>query len=72
MVFWAGVGGSTNCDGMLLFGSGWRSIEAIELLEQHLGMPVVHPVPAMVWAVQKRLRVKEAVEGFGRLLEELP
>lgn len=61
-----------ECDGVLLFGSGWRSLDAIELLEQDLELPVVHPVPARVWAIQKRLRVNEAVEGFGRLLEEMP
>jgi maleate cis-trans isomerase len=56
----------------LLFGSGWRSLEAIELLEQDLDLPVAHPVPARVWAVEKRLRVNEPVEGFGRLLAEMP
>lgn len=61
-----------ECDGMLLFGSGWRSLDAIELLEQDLELPVVHPVPARVWSIQKRLRVNEAVEGYGQLLEEMP
>lgn len=61
-----------ECDAILLFGSGWRSLEAIELLEQDLDLPVVHPVPARVWSVQRRLRVNEPVEGFGRLLSEMP
>ena len=61
-----------QCDGILLFGSGWRSLGAIELLEQDLGIPVIHPVPARVWAVQKRLRVNEPVSGFGQLLAEMP
>ena len=60
-----------ECDGILLFGSGWRSLDAIELLEQDLGLPVAHPVPARVWSVQKRLRVNEPVAGYGRLLEEM-
>jgi hypothetical protein len=25
-----------------------------------------------VWAVQKRLHVRQAVKGFGKLLEEMP
>src|SRR5690606_37448441 len=45
-----------DCDGVLLFGSGWRSLDAIDLLEQDLELPVVHPVPARVWCVQRRLR----------------
>ena len=61
-----------ECDGILLFGSGWRSLGAIELLEQDLDVPVIHPVPARVWAVQKRLRVNEGVTGFGQLLAEMP
>jgi maleate cis-trans isomerase len=61
-----------EADGILLFGSGWRSLDAIELLEQDLEIPVAHPVPARVWTVQKRLRVVEPVSGYGRLLEEMP
>jgi maleate isomerase len=61
-----------ECDGILLFGSGWRSLGAIELLEQDLDVPVVQPVPARVWAVQKRLRINEPVTGFGQLLAEMP
>ena len=61
-----------DCDGILLFGSGWRSLDAIELLEQDLELPVVHPVPARVWSVQRRLQINEPVDGFGRLLAEMP
>jgi len=28
-------------------------------------------VPARVWAVQKRLHVRQPVKGYGRLLEEM-
>ena len=59
-------------DGILLRGSGWRSLEAIELLEQDLGVPVSHAVTARVWEVQKRLRVHQPIKGFGRLMSELP
>jgi maleate cis-trans isomerase len=61
-----------DADGILLFGSGWRSLEAIELLEQDLDLPVAHPVPARVWTVQRRLRINEPVDGYGRLLREMP
>ncbi len=61
-----------ECDGVLLFGSGWRSLEAIELLEQDLNIPVAHAVTSRVWAVQKVLRIDEPQSGFGQLLEEMP
>src|SRR5262249_17431180 len=56
-------------DGILLFGSGWRSLDAVDLLEQDLGLPVVHSVPARVWAVQRMLGVRQPVTGYGHLLE---
>ena len=41
-------------------------------VENDLGVPVVHPVAARVWLVQKKLRVKNPIKGASRLLEELP
>jgi maleate isomerase len=61
-----------KAQGIYLLGSGWRVLPIIRLLEQDLQVPVVHPVPARVWAVQKRLYVREPVKGYGRLLEEMP
>lgn len=61
-----------KADGMVMRGSGWRSLEAIELLEQDLGIPVVHAVTARIWEVQKLLHVRQPLKGFGRLLYELP
>ena len=61
-----------GADGILLFGSGWRSLDAVELLEQDLGVPVVHAVTARVWAIERRLHIREPVQGYGRLLEEMP
>jgi maleate isomerase len=59
-------------DGIYMLGSGWRTLDIIETLEEDLQVPVVHPVPARVWAVQRRLHVHQPVLGYGRLLEELP
>ena len=61
-----------DADGIYIFGSGWRVLGAVETLEQDLGVPVVHPVPARVWAVQERLHVRQPRSGYGRLLEEMP
>ena len=61
-----------EADGIYLQGSGpWGYKDAVPL-EQDLGIPVLHPVPARVWYVQKRLRLRQPLSGAGRLLEEMP
>jgi len=61
-----------SAEGIYLLGSGaWRVVDAIPA-EEDLGVPVVHPVAARVWYVQKRLHVRQPVHGAGRLLAELP
>lgn len=42
-----------NAQGIYMLGSGWRVLEIIQILEQDLQIPVVHPVPARVWAYKK-------------------
>jgi maleate isomerase len=59
-------------DGVYMLGSGWRVLDIVEMLEQDLGVPVVHAIPARVWAIQHRLHVHQPIKGFGRLLAELP
>jgi maleate cis-trans isomerase len=61
-----------GADAIYMLGSGWRTLNIIEMLEQDLQVPVVHPVPARVWEIQKRLYVRQPVKGFGRLLEAFP
>lgn len=60
-----------GADAVYMLGSGWRTLDIIHLLEEDLQVPVVHPVPARVWAIQKRLHVRQPVKGYGRLLEEM-
>ena len=61
-----------KAEGIYMLGSGWRTMDIISLLEQDLQVPVVHPVPTRVWAIQKRLHVRQPAAGYGRLLEEMP
>jgi maleate cis-trans isomerase len=61
-----------GADGIYMLGTGWRCLDIIHLLEEDLQVPVVHAVPARVWAVQKRLHIRQKVKGFGKLLEEMP
>lgn len=60
-----------KADAIYMLGSGWKVLPVIDMLEQDLGVPVIHPVPARCWEIQKRLHINEPVEGFGRLLEEM-
>src|SRR6516164_3779485 len=59
-------------DVIYMLGSGWRTLDIVQTLERDLGVPVVHPVTARVWEIQKRLHVREPVTGYGHLLEALP
>jgi maleate isomerase len=61
-----------GADAIYMLGSGWRTLHIIATLEQDLQVPVVHPVPARVWEIQKRLHVRQPVKGFGQLLEAFP
>jgi maleate isomerase len=61
-----------GADLIYLLGSGWRVLDVIELLEQDLGVPVLHAVPARVWSTQQHFHVGERRSGYGRLLAELP
>ena len=61
-----------GADAIYMLGSGWRTLDIIETLERDLQVPVVHPVTARVWEIQKRLHVREPRDGFGHLLAALP
>ena len=61
-----------GADAIYMLGSGWRTLDIIQTLEQDLQVPVVHPVTARVWEMQKRLHVREPRRGYGHLLEALP
>jgi maleate isomerase len=60
-----------NAEAIYLLGSGWRVLPIIDMLEQDLGVPVIHPVPARCWEIQRRLSVRQPVPGYGRLLAEM-
>ena len=61
-----------EADGIYLQGSGtWLPTDVVPL-EEDLDIPVIHPVAARVWYVQKQLRMRQPLKGVGRLLEEMP
>jgi len=61
-----------DADGIYMLGSGWHVTDILQILEDDMGVPVVHAVTARVWAIQQRLHVHEPRRGYGRLLAELP
>jgi maleate cis-trans isomerase len=58
--------------GIYLLGSGAWGIKDILQAENDLDVPVIHPVAARVWYVQKLLKVRNPLKGASRLLELLP
>ena len=60
-----------EAEGIYLLGSGWRVMGIIDMLESDLGIPVIHPVPARCWEIQRRLMINHPVSGYGRLLSEM-
>jgi len=59
-------------DGIYLQGSGtWRAADVLPL-EQDLGIPVIHPVAARVWYVQRHFHLRQPRKGAGLLLEHMP
>jgi maleate isomerase len=61
-----------DVDGIYMLGSGWRTLDIIEMMESDFGVPVIHHIPAQSWEIQKRLHVRQPTKGFGRLLADMP
>ncbi len=61
-----------NVEGIYLQGSKLRVLDVVDILERDLGVPVVHPVAARAWEIQRRLTVRQPRRGYGRLLAEMP
>jgi maleate cis-trans isomerase len=59
-------------EAIYILGSGMQALELIGRLEQDLGVPVVQPIAARSWEMQRRLHLHYPVKGYGRLLETLP
>lgn len=59
-----------EADAILLLGGGWRTLDVIGALESDTGKPTLSTNTAAMWAVMKRMGVREARRGYGRLLED--
>jgi maleate isomerase len=61
-----------DADGIYMLGPAWDTLDIIDMLEADFGLPVVHATTTLNWAVQRRLHVRQPMNGFGRLLKEMP
>ena len=62
----------TEADAIYILGSGLDALGIVAVLEQDLGVPVVQPIAARIWEIQRRLHVRQPIRGYGSLLELLP
>jgi maleate cis-trans isomerase len=63
---------NTGADAIYILGSGLDALGIVAVLEQDLGVPVVQPIAARIWEIQRRLHVRQPIKGYGGLLETLP
>ena len=61
-----------RAEAIYMLGPGWRTLDIVEMLEQDLDVPVIHAIPAQCWDIQRHLNVRQPVQGFGRLIAEMP
>ena len=60
-----------DADALLCSCTAWRSVEAVEEIEQRTGKPVVTSNQAAIWASLRALGLTAPIAGFGRLLRRL-
>ena len=53
-------------------GGGWGALDAAQTIEQDLQVPVITNTIAKIWAIQKQLHIRQPLQGYGRLLAEMP
>ena len=59
-----------EADGIFISCTNFRTLEIIEKLERDLGKLVVTSNQASIWAALRT--IKESIEGYGKLLREMP
>ncbi len=62
---------ASDADGIFVPCPRWPTITDVDLLEDEIGKPVVTSCQAYIWHALKLAKVKQPVEGFGRLMTSL-
>jgi len=60
-----------QADGLLLAGGAWLALQALPMLEQEFGKPVINNPCSSYWAGLRQAGLKPPHKGFGRLLDSL-
>ncbi len=60
-----------EADGIFVPCPRWPTITDVDLLEREIGKPVVTSCQAYIWHALKMAKVKQTVNGFGRLMASL-
>jgi maleate cis-trans isomerase len=60
-----------DADALLCSCTAWRSVEAVEEIEQRTGKPVVTSNQSSIWMTLRKLGHTQPIAGFGRLLRNL-
>jgi len=63
---------NATAQAIYMLGPAWRTLDIVETLEQDLGVPVIHAIPAQCWDIQRHLNVRQPIFGFGQLIAEMP
>ncbi len=61
-----------DADAIFLPCAAWRVMEVAADIEAETGIPVVTTNQATIWRVLRKMGIKQAKPGFGRLLDEMP
>ena len=61
---------SDTTDGVFISCTGLGIINIIEILECDIQKPVITSNQATMWAALRKVKVREEIQGFGRLLQE--
>ena len=62
----------SGADAICALGSGLQVLEIVARFEQDLRVPVVQPIAARAWEIQRRLHMHQPLKSYGTLLETLP
>ena len=62
---------SNDVDTILISCTNLNSVKHIEELEKDLGKPIISSNSAILWAMLKKIKYDNPVNGFGRLLASL-
>ena len=60
-----------EADGIFIPCPRWPTVEDVEILEHEIGKPVVTSCQAYIWYARKLIQIKEAVTGYGQLMDSL-